>query len=490
MTWKPYHLLFDAADAINKETNSTSSSPSPSPSIPASSSKQVNQSGDISQGLKTLPNNTNQVNKSGSSFFSGDVTQMSENGIRSVTNSKLGTWANDQTNKLIEKVRTGASLSFNKKLGAGAGAIKALGDFGNADAITQLMIIILVFLFFVIFLWCYNKLSLNKKNCTALTKLYDDFPLISSINASNPIYQYKLRDYYIKTAYNCCSAGKYKNDFVNLCALKSCIKQGARCLDFEIYSINDLPVISVSSKLDYSSKEAYNNVFFSDAMTVISSYAFSGNTCPNPNDPLILHFRIMSNNPLIHDQMAMILYNTLEDRLLGKKFSYESDGLNLGSYGPITKLMGKVIIMVDKSNPLFTSTKLNEYVNIASNSVFLRNMRYTDVKFCPDADELLYYNKQNMTIVLPDLSASNKNFSPAVAMTYGCQMLAMSFQNFDANMDYYTQLFDDYGSAFILRDKKYRYIPLFIVLPPAQNPNYSYSDRTIPLLDGIKPLVL
>jgi len=95
-----------------------------------------------------------------------------------------------------------------------------------------------------------------------------------------------------------------------------------------------------------------------------------------------------------------------------------------------------------------------------------------------------------MTIVLPDLSASNKNFSPAVAMTYGCQMLAMSFQNFDANMDYYTQLFDDYGSAFILRDEKYRYIPLFIVLPPAQNPNYSYADRTVPLLDGIKPLTL
>ena len=177
----------------------------------------------------------------------GGVTQMSEKGIRSITESKLGTWANDQTNKLVEKVRTGAALSFNKKLGASAGAMKAIGEFGSADAITQLMIIIIVFLFFVIFLWCYSKLSLNQKNCDALTKLYDDFPLISSINASNPIFQYKLRDYYIKTAYNCCSAGKYKNDFVNLCALKSCINQGARCLDFEIFSVNGQPVISVSS---------------------------------------------------------------------------------------------------------------------------------------------------------------------------------------------------------------------------------------------------
>ena len=30
----------------------------------------------------------------------------------------------------------------------------------------------------------------------------------------------------------------YKNNFVDLCALDTCIKFGARCLDFEIYSYN------------------------------------------------------------------------------------------------------------------------------------------------------------------------------------------------------------------------------------------------------------
>jgi hypothetical protein len=420
------------------------------------------------------------------------IKRTGESGVRAITDSQFAQDIGAKTDELAKKIRTSKPLQFTKKISsivAGAG-IKTLGDLAGADKVTQMMIIVIGLLFFIILLWCYNKLSLNTKNCSNLTSLYDDFPLISSINTTNPIYQYKLRDYCIKTAYNCCSGGNFKNDFVNLCALKNCIKQGARCLDFEIYSVNNLPVIAVSAKYDFNVKESYNSVSFADAMSIISSYAFSGNTCPNSSDPLILHFRIMTNIVSIHDQMANILYNTLEDRLLGKGFSYESDGKNLGSYGPISNLMGKVIIIVDKSNPLFTSTALNEYVNIASNSPFIRNLRFTDVKFCPDANELIYYNKQNMTICLPDMAASSKNFSPAVAQSYGCQMIGMSFQNFDKNMEYYTQLFDDAGSAFILRDDMYRYIPIFIVKPPPQDPNYSYENRVSPVLDGIPPLIL
>ncbi len=386
-----------------------------------------------------------------------------------------------QTNFKMPKVFNSAGFA---KISEGIGGVKAkLGDFGKMDSVTQVMIIIMFFLFFTIFLWLYNKLSLDAKNCKTLTTLYDDFPLISSINPANPIYNYKLRDYYIKTAYNCCSAGIFKNDFVNLCALKSCIKQGARCLDFEIYSVNKTPVIAISSKNNINVKESYNSVSFSDAMTVIATYAFSGSTCPNPNDPLILHFRIMSNIPHIHDQMATILFNTLEDRLLGKKFSYENDGLNLGGY-QLNLLMRKVIIMVDKSNKLFTTTKLYEYVNIASKSVFVRSLRYNDLLYSPDTEELTYYNKENMTIVLPDVSSTNNNFSATLAQSYGCQMIGMSFQNFDPYMEYYTKMFDESGSAFILKDVKYRYVPIFIKKPKPQNPDYSYATRVKPVLDG------
>lgn len=388
-----------------------------------------------------------------------------------------------------------AALSFNAskaKAGmdtvkAGLGKISLIAGYNNVDSITKVMIILMGFIFFTIFFWLYTKLSLDDKNCKEITNLYTEFPLITSINPRNPIYLYKLRDYYIKTAYNCCSAGIFKNDFVNVCALKSCLKQGVRCLDFEIYSVNHVPSIAVSSRTNFSEKGSYNTVLFSDAMQIIATYAFSGNTCPNPDDPLILNFRIMSANIKIPDQMAAILYDTMEDRLLGKKFSYENRGINLGDY-QLSRLMGKVVIMVDKSNPLFTSSALYEYVNIAGNAPFLRSLRYSDLLYSPDTKELTGFNKQNMSIVLPNLSSKNTNYSPALAMSYGCQMIGMCFQNFDANLEYYSQIFDDAGSAFVLKEEKYRYIPIFIPIPQVNPPSWSYAPRKTSFLPG-EPLL-
>ena len=84
----------------------------------------------------------------------------------------------------------------------------------------------------------------------------------------------------------------YKNSFVNLCALKNCIKQGVRCLDFQIYALNNDPVIAVSSVGDFNTKQSFNSIPFANAMNIVDNFAFSGNKCPNPGEPLILHFRI------------------------------------------------------------------------------------------------------------------------------------------------------------------------------------------------------
>ena len=92
--------------------------------------------------------------------------------------------------------------------------------------------------------------------------------------------------------------------------LKACIKQGARCLDFEVYSVDGKPVVATSSVPNVDIKETYNSVDFTDAMNVVNEFAFSGSTCPNPKDPLILNFRIKSEHADICDKMATSLYNT------------------------------------------------------------------------------------------------------------------------------------------------------------------------------------
>ena len=405
------------------------------------------------------------------------VKHIGEWGVGVVTNSRLGRFAASKAEEFALKKRSGSALSFNAgKTVTSLAGIKTIGDLANLDAISQVMIIIIGILFFMIFWWIFGKLNLNTSNCNKLDTVFSNFPYINNINPENPNFKYRLRDYYIKTAYNCCSSGDFKNDFVNLCALKSCIKQGARCLDFEIYSIENMPVIAVSSTDSFNVKESFNNIPFAKAMEVIATYAFAGGNCPNPNDPLILYFRIKSTSKNIQDAMSIALYNTLQDRILGPDFSYENNGRNIGAF-PIANLMGKIIVITDKSNPLFTDTKLNEYVNLASNSAFMRSLRYKDVEYTHDKDELIFYNKQNMTICLPELSARNKNYSSALAMSYGCQMIAMCFQNFDDNLKFYTQFFDDAGSAFVLRPERLRYIPTFIPIPPAQNPAVSYGTK-------------
>jgi len=405
------------------------------------------------------------------------IKHLGERGVEVITESRLGKYAAEKVGELTRKVRTGQSLKFNAgKVTTSLAGIKTIGDLASIEGITQLMIIIIGILFFMVFWWCFNKMNLNKENCVAIEKTFDKFPFISNINPDNPNFNHRLRDYYVKTAYNCCASGNFKNDFVNLCALKNCIKQGARCLDFEIYSLENAPVIAISSSESFNVKESYNFIPFAKAMEVISTYAFSGGNCPNPNDPLILHFRIKSNSQDIQNAMANALYNTLGDRLLGADFSYENNGLNIGAF-PIAKLMGKIVLIVDKSNPIFTDTLLNEYVNLASNSAFMRVLRYREVEFSPDKDELIFFNKQNMTICLPELSARNKNYSSALAMTYGCQMIAMSFQNFDDNLQFYVQYFDDAGSAFVLRPERLRYIPTFIPIPPPQDPAVSLGSQ-------------
>ena len=344
--------------------------------------------------------------------------------------------------------------------------------------VTIFLVAFIVILLFVMGLYIRNKRNLNETNCNNLDTIYSDFPIISSMNPSEEKNKYLLRDYYIKTAYNSCCGGEFKNDVVNVCALKKCIQQGARCLDFEIYSVGNKPVIATSSVDDFFIKETYNSVSFDDAMDVINNYAFSGSTCPNPSDPLILHFRISSNNKTIYDQMADTLQNKLSSKVLGKEYSYEFEGYNLGAV-PIANFMGKVIISIDRSNDMFEDTELKEYCNIASNSMFMRGVRNYDIQYNPNIDELTYYNKKAMTIVMPDLGAVDDNYAAGLAMSYGCQMVGMNFQNFDSNMEFYDILFDEAGSAFVLKPQNLRYIPETIKNPPPQNPELSYANRKV-----------
>lgn len=347
-------------------------------------------------------------------------------------------------------------------------------DFQSYMIFVFIFIILIIYILYIIYLT-----RLNNAECNYMNTLYSSVDgYIKPISTNDADCSGNLYDYYIKTAYNACSGGSYKNDYVNICNLKAILKQGVRCLDFEIYSIDNNPVVATSTTDDYYVKETFNYVSWGDVMDTINSYAFSSGTCPNPTDPLIIHLRIKSNNQTMYTNMANI-FKSYDSRMLDKEYSYENSGYNLGTQ-PLLNFRNKIILIIDKMNSAYLENEdFLEYVNLTSNSIFMRGYNYYDIKNNPDINELTEYNQRNMTIVFPDVGINPSNPSGTLCRALGCQMVAMRYQLVDNYLMENTAFFDKCKYAFCLKPIELRYTPVTIPNPTPQNPDYSYATRNL-----------
>jgi hypothetical protein len=355
--------------------------------------------------------------------------------------------------------------------------IKSVTQLKETTAVFLITIVTFTILLIAILYYIYyNRLKRNE--CSKMSSIYGDLNgKIQSIDNSEQ-FNYTFKDYYIKTAYNACSGGNYKNDYVDTCVLKYLLKQGVRGLDFEIFSINDQPIVATSTSDSYYVKETFNYVNFTDVMNIIRDYAFATSTAPNALDPIIIHLRIKSTNQAMYKNFAKLLEN-YDNILLGKDYDSEYYGKNFGNV-ELKKLMGKVVIIVDRSNNSFLEcSEFYKFINMTSNSVFMRALHYYDIKYSPDMGELIEFNKQNMTIGMPDRGSNPENPSSVVMRETGCQLLGMRYQQIDTNIEENDIFFDENGYAFVLKPESLRYIPVTIDLPPPQNPELAYATRTV-----------
>jgi hypothetical protein len=356
-------------------------------------------------------------------------------------------------------------------------AIKSVTEMKDSTAVFYLVAITLMIIL-IAFLYYFYYSFLRSKECSTMNSIYGDLNgKIRSMDNSEQ-FNYTFKDYYIKTAYNCCSGGNYRNDYVDTCILKALLKQGVRGLDFEIFSIEDKPVVATSTSDSYYIKETFNYVDFGDVMKIIRDYAFSTATAPNALDPIIIHLRIKSNNQEMYKNFAKLLEG-FDSLLMSKDYDSEYYGQNFGNV-EIQKLMGKIVIIVDRSNTSFLECpEFYKFINMTSNSVFMRSLHYYDIKYTPDLNELINFNKQNMTIGMPDKGANPENPSSVVMRETGCQLLGMRYQYIDVNIEENDIFFDENGYAFVLKPEPLRYIPVTIPLPPPQNPELSYATRSV-----------
>ena len=136
--------------------------------------------------------------------------------------------------------------------------------------VSYMILAMILLILFIVVLYIIRISKLNRTECNYMDTLYPSVNgNISPITSGVADLSGNFYDYYVKTAYNACSGGSYKNDVVDICNLKAVIKQGVRCLDFQIYSIDNSPVVSTSTSDSFYVKETFNSVPFASVMKTI-----------------------------------------------------------------------------------------------------------------------------------------------------------------------------------------------------------------------------
>ena len=315
---------------------------------------------------------------------------------------------------------------------------------GGEYNVVIISFVIIFFILFSVLSWIYNTLSNKSRSCVRINLLYKegndlrtDTPALMHKGAKEDIL---VKNFFIKTAYNCCCVDGYKNNWVDGCALRKCIYQGARCLDFEIYSYNDEPIIAASTANNNSIKETYNYMKFQDVLNIITNENNSNNIA-NHSDPLFLHFRIMSDNINIYKKMATLIKSVLfnNNDQNRNRCNIKEEKLVMSN---INELQNKYIIMVNAKNYVnVQQTDLIDYVNLQSGGPNLGLLRYQTLLAAGDNNALLKaQTRRSLFIVLPDLNNNIENYDWTKAYNNGCQFIAMKFQNVDNHLIHYNEI--------------------------------------------------
>jgi hypothetical protein len=310
---------------------------------------------------------------------------------------------------------------------------------------------------------------MNKNECSK-EKIVTKIRSITSSDTKTNL----ICNFYIKSSYNSCVTGKFLNGWVNLCALDHVIQQGCRVLDFEIYSVNGKCAVAASNSVKFTEKGTYNSIPIGDVLERIRNKAVSQSEwtehCPNPRDPLFLHFRMKTESEDVYAELARSIASNLGSVLISPTYSiknYKSGtsvaatSINFCSTMTLEDLMGQVVIIVDKSSHNLESSVLGELVHIVGKGQFFHSLNYNDIAFSPDEGIADFNSLGNMTYCYPSLSVYPTNYSSFVAMKNGVQMCGLCFQNNDVHLKAYNSFFDTATKAFVLKtNKEGKYTPV------------------------------
>lgn len=252
-----------------------------------------------------------------------------------------------------------------------------------------------------------------------------------------------LRNFCIKSSFN----SAYTGGYMNLDMIRYVLQRGCRFLDFQVF-IKDNTAIVAYSQDDYIDAFTSNPPALSlgGVFSTINMNAFNENS-PNPNDPLFIQIRILSNLPAAKSIVAQTIASAFSANLYADPATGYAIPIDLNVQ--MNQLQGKVVIVTDQ-NAATADGNLSKYVNLITGTANVRTYTANQLTSQPinPPDPYVY----NFKIVLPNLGyffgISNSDATYLIKK-YGAQVVAQVFYSQDLNLTNYEAIFNEYRSAFI-----------------------------------------
>jgi hypothetical protein len=290
----------------------------------------------------------------------------------------------------------------------------------------------------------YDSISKNKFYTQNKIKI-QSIPLINQ-NIS-------LKQCCMKASYNSAYTGSY----VSLDMIKFVLGRGCRFLDFEVFSIDGVPQVGVSTDLTNTLLTSKNQIFLDNAFNIIVSSAFS-NASPNLYDPIFIQLRIKSKTNDVYKQVAKSIENSLKSKLYTGNVTGDTK---------LSDIMGKVILVMDSS--INTNYKnfvtcaqgetgcfdLSKYINIetgGSNWLTYKNSIIMGMVNTPpsiDNRDPRITTVDTLKLVVPDATSPVNPNNLDLVYKYGVQAAENIFYAPDKELYKYEQVFNYYTTAFI-----------------------------------------
>ena len=368
----------------------------------------------------------------------------------------------------------------------------------EVDEYKKFMLFVLI-IFILVLLYLFYEYTFVRRNFNKIKDIrYNEMsklePLKSCYRIDDPLEEYILADYYIASSYKSALIGNQKYDYLSLDMLRKVLESGARYIELEVCKSDIYPgapavIASGDSNGDWIS--SLNTLSIEEVFHIISSNAFSIKK-GIINYPLFIYLYLNTNDTqtldILSQEIKKILGKHLLDpknyykypislekvcRLINKIVIFASSGYEKTQLKDIVIPTGEFINrVVYKNINTFTvgPNNRNKYNNVLSRrEQKLTNKYYKSkyptfkditygINYLDDlkkdeniVDVLTYYNKVGLTVVVPhdEQEIFTLNYDTSNAFNYGCQFVALNYQNNDDYMKKYLNIFSK--SSFVLK---------------------------------------